>query len=178
MARSADNLEAGLRVLAGPEPPDSKAFRWALPKSRRNALRRLRIGYVLDDPAAPVSVETKIGARIGDTRLRTCGRRNQGRLAARFSFPRTARHLLLPLGCGCLSLTPRMGSMCGASSAHGPSSSSKAPSALLLNGNSRTWSGWRTEQCGRCSSSRSTSSCFQRRLLRRSRTTGLTLIIE
>jgi amidase len=71
MARSADDLEAGLRVLAGPEPPDSKAFRWALPKTRRNALRDFRIGYVLDDPAAPVSVETK---SVLESAIRACER--------------------------------------------------------------------------------------------------------
>jgi amidase len=59
MARTADDLEAGLRVLAGPEPPDSTAFQWALPPPRHNSLRDYRIGYMLEDPAVPVSAETK-----------------------------------------------------------------------------------------------------------------------
>jgi amidase len=59
MARSAEDLEAGLRILAGPEPPDEKAFRWALPKRRHDRLKDYRVGYVLEDPAVPVSEETK-----------------------------------------------------------------------------------------------------------------------
>ena len=59
MARSADDLEMGLRVLAGPEAPDAKAFQWSLPAARHDTLRDFRIGYVLEDPAVPVSVETK-----------------------------------------------------------------------------------------------------------------------
>jgi amidase len=59
MARSADDLEAALRVLAGPEAPEAKAFRWTLPEPRHQSLRDYRIGYVLSDPVAPVSAETR-----------------------------------------------------------------------------------------------------------------------
>jgi amidase len=59
MARSGEDLEAGLRILAGAEPPDSKAFQWTLPKPRHQQLRDYRVGYVLEDPTAPVSTETK-----------------------------------------------------------------------------------------------------------------------
>jgi len=59
MARSAEDLEAGLRILAGPEMPDAKALQWTLPKARHESLREYRIGYVLEDPATPVSAETK-----------------------------------------------------------------------------------------------------------------------
>jgi len=59
LARSAEDLEAGLRILAGPEPPDSRAFHWTLPKPRHQRLRDYRIGYLLEDPAVPVSTETK-----------------------------------------------------------------------------------------------------------------------
>ena len=59
MARSAEDLEAGLRILAGPEPPDAKAFRWTLPQRRHDRLKDYRVGYVLEDPAVPVSEETK-----------------------------------------------------------------------------------------------------------------------
>ena len=71
MARSADDLEAGLRLLAGPEPPDSKAFRWTLPASRHQALRDFRIGYVLEDPAVPVSADTK---SMLESAIRACER--------------------------------------------------------------------------------------------------------
>jgi amidase len=59
MARSAEDLEAGLRILAGSELPDAKAFQWTLPKARHDRLRDFRIGYILEDPAVPVSAETK-----------------------------------------------------------------------------------------------------------------------
>ncbi|HUA19079.1 MAG TPA: amidase [Bryobacteraceae bacterium] len=59
MARSAEDLETALRILAGPEPPDSKAYQWTLPAPRHNRLADFRIGYVLEDPAVPVSAETK-----------------------------------------------------------------------------------------------------------------------
>jgi amidase len=59
MARTAEDLEAGLHILAGPEPPDSKAFQWTFPKPRHQRLRDYRIGYLLEDPAVPVSTETK-----------------------------------------------------------------------------------------------------------------------
>jgi amidase len=71
MARSADDLEAGLRLLAGPEPPDSKAFQWTLPTPRHHALRDFRIGYVLEDPAVPVSSETKA---VLEQAIRACER--------------------------------------------------------------------------------------------------------
>ena len=71
MARSAADLEAGLRVLAGPESPDSKAFQWILPKARHARLRDFRIGYVLEDPAVPVSTETK---HVLESAVRACER--------------------------------------------------------------------------------------------------------
>jgi amidase len=57
MARTAADLEAALRVLAGPEPPDSVAYAWRLPPPRHQQLRGFRIGYVLEDPMVHVSSE-------------------------------------------------------------------------------------------------------------------------
>jgi amidase len=59
MARGAEDLDAALRVLAGPETPASKAWQWTLPPARRQSLRDFRVGYVLEDSAVPVSAETK-----------------------------------------------------------------------------------------------------------------------
>jgi amidase len=59
MARSAEDLEAALTVLGGPEAPDSKAVRWSLPPARHEHLAEYRVGYVLEDPAVPLSAETK-----------------------------------------------------------------------------------------------------------------------
>ena len=59
MARTAEDLDAALRILAGPEPPESKAFQWNLPNPRHRQLREYRIGYLLEDPCVPVAEETK-----------------------------------------------------------------------------------------------------------------------
>jgi amidase len=59
MARTAEDLEAGLRILAGPEQPDSIAYSWRLPAPRHQSLRDFRIGYLIEDPAFPVSSEVK-----------------------------------------------------------------------------------------------------------------------
>jgi amidase len=69
MARTAEDLEAGLRILAGPETPDSKAFHWTLPKPRHQRLGDYRIGYLLEDPLTPVSTETK---SVLEAAIRTC----------------------------------------------------------------------------------------------------------
>jgi amidase len=71
MARDADDLETGLEVLAGPRPPDSKAYQWRLPAARHRALRDFRIGYVLEDPAVPVSAETRT---LLEAAVRACER--------------------------------------------------------------------------------------------------------
>jgi amidase len=59
MARAAEDLEAGLRILAGPEPPASKAYQWTLPRPRHQSLSDYRVGYILEDPAVPMSAESK-----------------------------------------------------------------------------------------------------------------------
>jgi amidase len=59
MARSAKDLLAALKVLAGPEGWDAKAWKWELPAPRAQALRDFRVGYVLDDPIAPPAPEVK-----------------------------------------------------------------------------------------------------------------------
>jgi amidase len=71
MARTAEDLEAGLRILAGTEPPDSKAFQWTLPKPRHQQLRGFRIGYLLEDPIVPLSTETKA---VLESAVRACER--------------------------------------------------------------------------------------------------------
>jgi amidase len=59
MARSASDLLAALKVLGGPSGPDTKAWRWELPPSRGRSLTDFRVGYVLDDPIAPVTREVR-----------------------------------------------------------------------------------------------------------------------
>jgi len=60
LARTAEDLEAGLRILAGPEQPDSMAYAWHLPAPRHQSLRDFRIGYILEDRMFPVSSEVKL----------------------------------------------------------------------------------------------------------------------
>jgi amidase len=106
MARSAGDLDAALRVLGGPESPDSKAFRWTLPPSRHRALRDFRIGYVLEDPAAPVSAET---SDVLQSAVRACeraGAKTRAGWPEHFSFPELIETYLFVLGAIIFSLTP------------------------------------------------------------------------
>lgn len=69
MSRSAQDLDAGLQVLAGTESPDSKAFQWTLPKARHQRMSDYRVGYVAEDPIVPVSDETKA---VLESAIRAC----------------------------------------------------------------------------------------------------------
>jgi amidase len=55
MARSAVDLREALKVLGGPSGYDAKAWKWELPAARQQHLRDYRVGYVLEDPFAPVT---------------------------------------------------------------------------------------------------------------------------
>jgi len=55
LARSAADLLAALEVLGGPDGDEARAWRWSLPPARGARLADYRIGYLLDDPHAPVS---------------------------------------------------------------------------------------------------------------------------
>jgi amidase len=57
MARSAGDLLAALQVLGGPDTEEAIAYRWSLAPPRRSRVSDYRIGFVLDDPACPVSPE-------------------------------------------------------------------------------------------------------------------------
>jgi amidase len=57
LARSAADLRAALEVLGGPDGDEARAWRWSLPPARGPRLADYRIGYVLDDPRAPVAPE-------------------------------------------------------------------------------------------------------------------------
>ena len=69
MARTAEDLEAALQILAGLERPESKAMKWTLPASRHRNLRDFRIGYILEDPSVPVSAETRA---VVESAVRAC----------------------------------------------------------------------------------------------------------
>jgi amidase len=57
IARSADDLDLLLDVLAGPEPERADAWRLELPPSAAQTLGDFRIGTWFDDPASPVERE-------------------------------------------------------------------------------------------------------------------------
>jgi amidase len=54
LARSASDLVLELAIVAGPDSPESVAYRWALPAPRKTNLKDFRIGFVLDDPFCPL----------------------------------------------------------------------------------------------------------------------------
>lgn len=59
MARTVDDLELELGVLAGPDRWQAPAWRVELPAPRATELRDLRIGAWLDDEACPVDASTR-----------------------------------------------------------------------------------------------------------------------
>ena len=65
IARSADDLDLLVQVLAGPEPERELAWRIELPPPRHDDLRGLRIGAWLDDAACPI--DTDYGAVLRAT---------------------------------------------------------------------------------------------------------------
>jgi len=77
MARTAQDLEAAMRVLGGPDPPDSVAYTWRLRPPRHTLLRDFRIGYVLEDSTLPVSSEIKPALESAVRTLENAGVRLQ-----------------------------------------------------------------------------------------------------
>ena len=107
MARSASDLAAALKVLAGPEPPESKAWKWTLPPARHERLHEYRIGFVLEDPEVPVSTETKA---VLEEAVRACeraGAKVTEGWPADFSFPELLDNYIFHLGAFDFSMVPR-----------------------------------------------------------------------
>jgi amidase len=73
IARSADDLDLALDVLAGPDSAAATAWRLRLPESRGRSLGDYRIGVWLDDATCPVDADVlDVLVRAVD-RLRTAG---------------------------------------------------------------------------------------------------------
>ena len=107
MARTAEDLEAGLRILAGPDPSNAKAFQWALPRPRHQNLRDYRIGYVLEDPIVPVSAETQA---VLESAVRACekaGAKVKAGWPEGFVFAELLDTYLFMLGAFDFSMIPR-----------------------------------------------------------------------
>ena len=76
LARSARDLTLALEVLGAPSEETAKAWTWRLPRPRHRRIKDFRIGYVIDDPIAPIASDvlrqyertiatlTKTGAKI------------------------------------------------------------------------------------------------------------------
>ena len=62
IARSADDLEIGLGVMAGPDEIDAAGYRLILPAPRQKALRDFKVAVMLTDPNSEVDAEVQ--ARI------------------------------------------------------------------------------------------------------------------
>ena len=61
LARSPEDLDLLLRILAGPTPADAVAWRLQLPAPRHSELGDYRVGLWLDDPDAGVDGEVHKG---------------------------------------------------------------------------------------------------------------------
>jgi len=59
MARTVEDLELGLEILAGPNRWDFCAWRLELPPPRRRALKDYRVAAWLDDPICPMEPEVR-----------------------------------------------------------------------------------------------------------------------
>jgi amidase len=80
LARSAEDLDLALSVMAGPNGFDAPAWKVALPRPRHKKLQDYRIAVCADDPFCPVDAEiaglirdaaaalAKKGARVADAR--------------------------------------------------------------------------------------------------------------
>ena len=86
LARTAQDLEAAMRVLGGPDAPDSIAYAWRLPPPRHERLRDFRIGYILEDPTARMSSEIKPALESAVRALERAGARVQPGWPSDFSL--------------------------------------------------------------------------------------------
>jgi len=107
LARTAEDLEAALRVLGGPEPPDSTAYSWRLPAARHERLADFRIGYVLEDPAMPVSPEVVTVMESSVRALDKAGAKLRPGWPAGFSMRELLSTYLFMLGAFNFSTSPR-----------------------------------------------------------------------
>jgi amidase len=59
MARDAHDLALSLSVLAGPNGDETQAWTWRMPSPRHTRLKDFRIGYIVDDPIAPIASDLR-----------------------------------------------------------------------------------------------------------------------
>lgn len=97
LARTAEDLEAALRVVGGPEEPESLAYAWRLPSPRHMQLRAFRVGYVLEDPLMRVSSEVKLTLESVIRRLEKAGAKLRPGWPEGFSLSELFRSYLIML---------------------------------------------------------------------------------
>jgi amidase len=59
LARDARDLKLTLDAIAGPNDDEARAWSWRMPRPRHTRLRDFRIGYVIDDPIAPIASDLR-----------------------------------------------------------------------------------------------------------------------
>jgi amidase len=62
LARTAEDLELGLKLMAGPEGRMSRAWRLELPAARKTALKDFRVAVIANDAEFPVDSDTREAA--------------------------------------------------------------------------------------------------------------------
>jgi amidase len=73
MARSARDLGLALSALGGPSREDARAWSWRMPAPRHSRVEDFRIGYVLDDLAAPLASDVRKVYETALSALRAAG---------------------------------------------------------------------------------------------------------
>ena len=78
LARSARDLAVALDVLGGPHGDAARGWTWRMPPPRHRRLSDFRIGYVLDDPMAPIAPDVSTVYDDMLAQLRRTGARLEG----------------------------------------------------------------------------------------------------
>lgn len=103
IARSAEDLDLALEVLAGPSDERKIAWRFELPAPRHQSLRDYRVAAWLDDPAFPVDSEVRRTLEAAVEALRHAGVKVDDRARPAISFAKVDmiyNRLVLPLLAG------------------------------------------------------------------------------
>lgn len=106
MARTAEDLEAAMSVLGGPDSPDSVAYNWRLPPPRHDRLPDFRIGYILEDAPMRVSSDIKQVLESAVFRLEKAGARLQPGWPSGFSLSELFSTYSAMLAAFVISLAP------------------------------------------------------------------------
>jgi amidase len=59
MARDARDLALALDLVGGPNGEDARAWTWRMPAPRHRQVKDFRIGYLVDDPIAPIASDIR-----------------------------------------------------------------------------------------------------------------------